>query len=150
MNSRKISTARNCVLLLLDIFDQRYYLYELNFFCDLFCFTLCLYFNHILCLETQQANFPSLDSLIEKIHEDGRIAERALDLPCYSKYRDDPFLRGSPLWWHWSNISLNLFFLNLFGQAATIVWKRNGKIWLQCYTTALLSCTSICIMNARA
>ena len=28
-----------------------------------------------------QTNFPSLESLIDKIHEDGRIAEKALDLP---------------------------------------------------------------------
>ncbi|KDP20886.1 hypothetical protein JCGZ_21357 [Jatropha curcas] len=44
-----------------------------------------------------EANFPSLESLIAKIHEDRRIAERALDLPLYSKYRDDPYLRGSSL-----------------------------------------------------
>ncbi|OAY26093.1 bifunctional riboflavin kinase/FMN phosphatase isoform X1 [Manihot esculenta] len=45
-----------------------------------------------------EANFKSLESLIAKIHEDGRCAERALDLPLYSKYRDDPYLRGSSLW----------------------------------------------------
>jgi len=39
-----------------------------------------------------QANFPSLDSLIAKIHEDRRIAERALELPIYSKYKDDSYL----------------------------------------------------------
>ncbi|XP_021902275.1 bifunctional riboflavin kinase/FMN phosphatase [Carica papaya] len=39
-----------------------------------------------------EANFPSLESLITKIHEDRRIAERALDLPLYSKYKDDPYL----------------------------------------------------------
>ncbi|KAL9266030.1 Bifunctional riboflavin kinase/FMN phosphatase-like protein [Drosera capensis] len=39
-----------------------------------------------------EANFPSLESLIEKIHEDGRITERALELPLYSKHRDDPYL----------------------------------------------------------
>ncbi|XP_021661042.2 bifunctional riboflavin kinase/FMN phosphatase isoform X2 [Hevea brasiliensis] len=44
-----------------------------------------------------EANFTSLESLIAKIHGDGRIAERALDLPLYSKYRDDPYLRGSSL-----------------------------------------------------
>ncbi|KAJ4823829.1 hypothetical protein Tsubulata_035535 [Turnera subulata] len=42
-----------------------------------------------------EANFPTVDSLIAKIHEDRQIAERALDLPLYSKYRDDPFLKGS-------------------------------------------------------
>lgn len=39
-----------------------------------------------------EANFPSLESLITKIQEDRRIAERALDLPLYSKYKDDPYL----------------------------------------------------------
>ncbi|GAB4826864.1 hypothetical protein Ancab_033743 [Ancistrocladus abbreviatus] len=43
-----------------------------------------------------QVNFPSLDSLIEKIHEDRKIAGKALELPLYSKYRDDPYLT-SPL-----------------------------------------------------
>ncbi|CAN0892122.1 Bifunctional riboflavin kinase/FMN phosphatase [Linum grandiflorum] len=38
-----------------------------------------------------EANFPTLESLIAKIHEDGRIAEKALDLPRYSIYKDDPF-----------------------------------------------------------
>ncbi|XP_059659724.1 bifunctional riboflavin kinase/FMN phosphatase isoform X2 [Cornus florida] len=42
-----------------------------------------------------EANFPSLESLIEKIHEDGKISERALELPLYSKYRDDPYLKSS-------------------------------------------------------
>lgn len=39
-----------------------------------------------------EANFPSLEGLIAKIHEDRRIAERALELPIYSKYKDDPYL----------------------------------------------------------
>jgi hypothetical protein len=30
--------------------------------------------------------------LIERIHEDGRIAEKALDLPEYAKYKDSPYL----------------------------------------------------------
>lgn len=42
-----------------------------------------------------EANFPSLESLIEKIHEDRRIAETALELPLYSKYREDPYLKSS-------------------------------------------------------
>ncbi|KAE7995576.1 hypothetical protein FH972_000356 [Carpinus fangiana] len=42
-----------------------------------------------------EANFPSLESLVAKIHEDGRIAERALDLPLYSTYRDDLYLKPS-------------------------------------------------------
>ncbi|XP_050368482.1 bifunctional riboflavin kinase/FMN phosphatase isoform X2 [Argentina anserina] len=42
-----------------------------------------------------EANFPSLESLIEKIHEDRKIAEEALDLPMYSKFRDDPYLISS-------------------------------------------------------
>ncbi|CAM0901460.1 unnamed protein product [Alopecurus aequalis] len=40
-----------------------------------------------------EANFPSLESLIERIHEDRRIAEKALDLPKYAKYKDTPYLR---------------------------------------------------------
>ncbi|XP_019163161.1 PREDICTED: bifunctional riboflavin kinase/FMN phosphatase-like [Ipomoea nil] len=43
-----------------------------------------------------EANFSSLESLIAKIHEDRRVAENALELPLYSKYRDDPYLK-SPL-----------------------------------------------------
>ncbi|XP_024022253.1 bifunctional riboflavin kinase/FMN phosphatase isoform X1 [Morus notabilis] len=42
-----------------------------------------------------EANFPTLEGLIAKIHEDKKIAETALDLPLYSKYRDDPYLRSS-------------------------------------------------------
>jgi HAD superfamily hydrolase (TIGR01509 family) len=41
-----------------------------------------------------EANFPSLENLVAKIHEDRRIAERALDLPLYSTYRDDPYLKS--------------------------------------------------------
>ncbi|KAJ8759176.1 hypothetical protein K2173_004183 [Erythroxylum novogranatense] len=44
-----------------------------------------------------EANFPSLEILISSIQEDGRIAERALALPPYSKFRDDPYLKGSTL-----------------------------------------------------
>ncbi|KAJ6774167.1 RIBOFLAVIN KINASE/FMN ADENYLYLTRANSFERASE [Salix purpurea] len=44
-----------------------------------------------------EANFTSLESLIAKIHEDRRIAERALDIPLYLKYKDDPYLKGSSL-----------------------------------------------------
>ncbi|KAK9706632.1 hypothetical protein RND81_07G140600 [Saponaria officinalis] len=39
-----------------------------------------------------EANFPSLESLVAKIHDDRRVAERALDLPIYSKFKDDPYL----------------------------------------------------------
>ncbi|CAN6577122.1 unnamed protein product [Malus baccata var. baccata] len=42
-----------------------------------------------------EANFSSLESLIEKIHDDGRIAEEALELPWYSKYKDDSYLKIS-------------------------------------------------------
>jgi riboflavin kinase len=42
-----------------------------------------------------EANFPTLESLVAKIHEDRRIAEKALDLPLFSKYKDDPYLEGS-------------------------------------------------------
>lgn len=39
-----------------------------------------------------EANFPSLQALIERIHEDGRIAKDALDVPPYSDYQNDSFL----------------------------------------------------------
>ncbi|PKI74742.1 hypothetical protein CRG98_004851 [Punica granatum] len=42
-----------------------------------------------------ELNFPSLESLIEKIHDDRRIAEKALELPLYSKHRNDPYLEVS-------------------------------------------------------
>ncbi|GAV58850.1 Flavokinase domain-containing protein/HAD_2 domain-containing protein [Cephalotus follicularis] len=42
-----------------------------------------------------EANFPSLESLIAKIHEDREIAERALHLAIYLNYRDDPYLKSS-------------------------------------------------------
>ncbi|KAI3680636.1 hypothetical protein L6452_35409 [Arctium lappa] len=38
-----------------------------------------------------EANFPSLESLVAKIHEDGKIAENALDLPLYAKYKDEKY-----------------------------------------------------------
>ncbi|KAL4190650.1 hypothetical protein AMTRI_Chr07g76770 [Amborella trichopoda] len=40
-----------------------------------------------------EANFPSLESLIERIHEDGRIAEKTLDLPIYAEYKNSPYLK---------------------------------------------------------
>eukprot|EP01018_Ginkgo_biloba_P004735 Gb_38742 [translate_table: standard] len=42
-----------------------------------------------------EANFPSLEALIQQIHEDRHIAEEALDLPLFSQHKDDPFLRTS-------------------------------------------------------
>ncbi|KAL8032704.1 hypothetical protein ABFX02_13G113600 [Erythranthe guttata] len=42
-----------------------------------------------------EANFPSLESLVAKIHEDKKIAEEALELPLYLKYRDDSYLNTS-------------------------------------------------------
>ncbi|KAL3345412.1 hypothetical protein AABB24_024399 [Solanum stoloniferum] len=42
-----------------------------------------------------EANFLSLEALIAKIHEDRKIAERALELPQYLKYKDDPYLKIS-------------------------------------------------------
>lgn len=41
-----------------------------------------------------EANFPLLESLIERIHEDGRIAEEALDSPVYARYKESPYLRN--------------------------------------------------------
>ncbi|KAM0822867.1 hypothetical protein ACQ4PT_071236 [Festuca glaucescens] len=40
-----------------------------------------------------EANFSSVESLIERIREDGRIAEKALDLPIYACYKDSPYVR---------------------------------------------------------
>jgi riboflavin kinase len=40
-----------------------------------------------------EANFPSLDALVERIHEDGRIAKDALDHPPYAQYGHDAYLR---------------------------------------------------------
>ncbi|KZV31264.1 bifunctional riboflavin kinase/FMN phosphatase, partial [Dorcoceras hygrometricum] len=40
-----------------------------------------------------EANFPSLETLIAKIYEDREIAEKALDLPLYSKYKEDSYLK---------------------------------------------------------
>lgn len=50
--------------------------------------------NHIsvYLLEIMQANFPSSECLIARIHDDGRIAEKALDLPLYAAYKDSPYL----------------------------------------------------------
>ncbi|KAM7254764.1 hypothetical protein ACFE04_020005 [Oxalis oulophora] len=42
-----------------------------------------------------EANFPTLESLVEKIHDDRKVAEKALDLPLFSKYKDDPYLKES-------------------------------------------------------
>lgn len=41
-----------------------------------------------------EANFPSLETLIAKIYEDREIAEKALDLPLYLKYREDTYLKS--------------------------------------------------------
>ncbi|CAL5200054.1 unnamed protein product [Lathyrus oleraceus] len=41
-----------------------------------------------------EENFPSLESLIAKIHEDRKVAERALDLPVYSSHKNDSYLRS--------------------------------------------------------
>ncbi|KAL3820590.1 hypothetical protein ACJIZ3_006495 [Penstemon smallii] len=42
-----------------------------------------------------EANFSSLESLVAKIHEDRDIAEKALELPLYLKYKDDPYFKSS-------------------------------------------------------
>lgn len=42
-----------------------------------------------------EANFPSLESLIARIHEDRKIAEKALDLPIYAAYKNSPYLASS-------------------------------------------------------
>ncbi|RZC66834.1 hypothetical protein C5167_010528 [Papaver somniferum] len=40
-----------------------------------------------------EANFSSLESLISKIHEDGKISKEALDLPPYAAYKDVPYVK---------------------------------------------------------
>lgn len=42
-----------------------------------------------------EANFPSLETLIARIHEDRKIAEKSLDLPIYAGFKDSPYLRSS-------------------------------------------------------
>ncbi|KAI3823908.1 hypothetical protein L1987_05353 [Smallanthus sonchifolius] len=44
-----------------------------------------------------EANFPSLESLIAKIQEGGIIAEKALELPLYAKYKDEDYFKGITL-----------------------------------------------------
>jgi hypothetical protein len=39
-----------------------------------------------------QANFVSLEALVERIHKDGQIAKAALDMTPYSQYAEDPYL----------------------------------------------------------
>ncbi|XP_068661909.1 bifunctional riboflavin kinase/FMN phosphatase isoform X2 [Aristolochia californica] len=40
-----------------------------------------------------EANFPTLESLIARIHQDRKIAEKALDLPEYANYKEDSYLK---------------------------------------------------------
>ncbi|KAK3014584.1 hypothetical protein RJ639_009817 [Escallonia herrerae] len=42
-----------------------------------------------------EANFSSLEDLIKRIHEDRKMAEKALELPLYSNYRNDEYLKIS-------------------------------------------------------
>ncbi|RZC45033.1 hypothetical protein C5167_037982 [Papaver somniferum] len=41
-----------------------------------------------------EASFSSLESLISKIHEDGKISKEALDLPPYAAYKDVPYVKN--------------------------------------------------------
>ncbi|KAL3627649.1 hypothetical protein CASFOL_029012 [Castilleja foliolosa] len=41
-----------------------------------------------------EANFTSLESLVAKIHEDRKIAEKVLEMPIYLKHKDDPYLNS--------------------------------------------------------
>ncbi|KAK1265793.1 hypothetical protein QJS04_geneDACA000096 [Acorus gramineus] len=41
-----------------------------------------------------EANFPSLESLIARIHKDREIAEKSLDLPTYACYKDAQYLKS--------------------------------------------------------
>lgn len=42
-----------------------------------------------------EQNFNGLDALIERIHEDGRTSEQALDTESFQRLREDSFLRAS-------------------------------------------------------
>ncbi|WVZ23830.1 hypothetical protein V8G54_002374 [Vigna mungo] len=42
-----------------------------------------------------EANFSFLESLVAKIQEDRGVAERALDLPLFSSFKNDSYLRSS-------------------------------------------------------
>lgn len=39
-----------------------------------------------------QANFTTLEALVEKIHEDGRVAKAALQMKPFSDYAEDSYL----------------------------------------------------------
>jgi len=39
-----------------------------------------------------QASFTTIEDLVEKIHEDGRIAKSALEMKPFSGYGDDSYL----------------------------------------------------------
>lgn len=83
---------KKCAFLLLVIYDLRYFVIcenLLSFFHLTFVYHDSDYYDMFL-----QANFPSLESLVAKIHEDRRIAENALELPIYSKYKDDHYLKS--------------------------------------------------------
>ena len=82
---------------MLDIFGLRYcyiipFITRINTAFNLRISLLSLIVLLIIVFGMWQANFPSLESLVAKIYEDRAIAERALDLPQYSKYKDDPYL----------------------------------------------------------
>eukprot|EP00270_Netrium_digitus_P011822 TRINITY_DN3782_c0_g2_i1.p1 TRINITY_DN3782_c0_g2~~TRINITY_DN3782_c0_g2_i1.p1 ORF type:complete len:145 (+),score=36.42 TRINITY_DN3782_c0_g2_i1:39-437(+) len=42
-----------------------------------------------------EADFPALDALVERIHEDGRIAAAALDVSPYNEFHSHPYLLPS-------------------------------------------------------
>ncbi|XP_071714379.1 bifunctional riboflavin kinase/FMN phosphatase-like [Rutidosis leptorrhynchoides] len=44
-----------------------------------------------------EANFTSLESLVAKIHEDGKTAANALELPLYAKYKDERYFKSIAL-----------------------------------------------------
>lgn len=43
-----------------------------------------------------QANFPSLQALIDRIHKDAAVTEEALEGDMYQHYKLDPFLAPQP------------------------------------------------------
>ncbi|KAK1287650.1 hypothetical protein QJS10_CPB19g00105 [Acorus calamus] len=45
--------------------------------------------------EAYSANFPSLESLVARIHKDREIVEKSIDLPAYACYEDARYLKSA-------------------------------------------------------
>lgn len=87
----KISMVKNYIFLLLAISGPRYSPKFILLLCYQYTDTDTLI---LILMEWWQANFPSLESLIAKIHEDGKRAENALELPLYAKYKDEMYFKS--------------------------------------------------------